>query len=177
MIALTDEDDPRFVTLANRLLDATITVSRPAEVYLIRIDRWFDAKWRNFSGKVLGALGVWSRAITIPPFHPNRVLGETHFSAAPYSDGFAPTPAAPLHIAQASTQNLTRFISRVSPSAVFFWYSSSTLSLDRGSFMLYRTDQDDVFSWYASFHRTSEWRLDRHRGISPDEVQHLLQCA
>ena len=29
--------------------------------------------------------------------------------------------------------------------------------------MLYRTDQDDVFSWYASFYRTSEWKLDRHR--------------
>lgn len=177
MIALTDEDDPRFVALANRLLDAAITGSRPTEVYLIRIDRWFDAKWLNFSGKVLGALGVSHKPITIPPFHPNRVLSETHFSTTPDSDAFAPTPAAPLHIAQTSAQNLTRFISRVSPSAVFFWCSSSTLSLDRGSIMLYRTEQDEVFSWYASFHKTSEWKLDRHCGISPGEVQHLLRCA
>ncbi len=177
MITPTDNDDPQFIALANQLLEGTITSNRPAEVYLIRIDQWFDAKWLKFSGKVLGALGVWCKSTTIPPFHPNRVLSETHLSATPDSDAFAPTPAAPLHIAQASDQNLTRFICRVSQSAVFFWCSSSTLSLDRGSIMLYRTEQDEVFSWYASFHKTSEWKLDRHRGISPGEVQHLLQCA
>ena len=177
MITLTDSDDPRFVALARQLLDAAIASYRPAEVYLIRIDGWFDAKWLNFSGKSLGAVGIANRRTTIPPFHPNRVLGETHFSAASESGAFVPSAAAPLHIAQSSGDNLHRSISRVSPSAIFFWYSSSTLGLDRGSTMLYRTDQEEVFSWYASFHKTSAWRLDRHRGISPGEVQHVLQCA
>ena len=177
MITPTEEDDPSFISLANRLLDTAIAGHRPAEVYLIRIDRWFDAKWLNFSGKILGALGVWQKPITVPPFHPNRVWSETHFSSAPESCAFVPTAAPPLHIAQPSKQNLTRSISGVSRSAIFFWHSSSTIGLDRGSIMLYRTDQDEVFSWYASFHRTSGWRLDRHRGISPTEVQHLLECV
>jgi hypothetical protein len=177
MITPTGNDDSGFVLLANRLVDAAIAGLRPAEVHLIQIDRWFDAKWLKFSGKVLGALGLWKRQITIPPFHPNRVLSEIHLSAATDSDAFVPTPAAPLHIAQQSTDNHTRFISRVSPSAIFFWYSSSTVALDRASTMLYRTDQDEVFTWYASFRKTPAWKLDRHRGISPVEVQHLLQCA
>lgn len=175
MITLTDNDDPRFIDLAGRLLDAAITSDRPAEVYVVRIDQWFDAKWRAFSGKALGALGLHRSPVTVPPFHPHRVVAESHFSVASDSGAFEPTSAAPLHIAQPSAQNLTRFIARVSPSAVFFWYSASSRDLDRGSTMLYRTNQEKVFSWYASFYRSPAWRLDRHRGISPTEIQHHLQ--
>lgn len=177
MITLTDNDDPRFIALASQLLDAAIGSDRPAEVYLIRIDGWFDAKWLNFSGKVLGALGVHKKQITVPPFHPHRVLAESHFSAASESGAFVPTSAQPLHILQPSARNLTRFISRVSQSAVFFWYSSATIRHDRGCTMLYRTNQEDVFSWYASFHRAPTWHLDRQRGISPTELQRQLECA
>ena len=177
MITLTDNDDPRFMALASQLLDAAVTASRPSEIYLIRIDQWFDAKWLNFSGKVLGALGVHGRPITVPPFHPHRVVSESHFSAALDSGIFVPTPVLPLHIAQRSDQNLKRSITGVSPSAIFFWFSASTLDLDRGSTMLYRTNQGEVSSWYASFHRSPTWRLDRHRGISPTEVQRQLHCA
>jgi len=177
MITLTDNDDPRFIALASQLLDAAIRSDRPAEIFLIRIDGWFDAKWLNFSGKVLGAVSVHKKQVTIPPFHPHRVLSESHFSADSESGAFVPTSAQPLHIAQPSAQNLTRSISRVSQSAVFFWFSSCTLSLDRGCTMLYRTNQDDVSSWYASFYRSPTWRLDRHRGISPTELQRQLQCA
>ena len=175
MITLTDNDDPRFIDLARRLLDAAITSDQPAEVYVIRIDQWFDAKWLKFSGKVLGALGVHCKQVTVPPFHPHRVVSESHFSVASDSGAFESTSAPLLHIAQPSAQNLTRSIVRVSPSAIFFWYSASTLDLDRGSTMLYRTNHDKVFSWYASFHRSPTWRLDRHRGISPTEVQRQLQ--
>ena len=177
MIPLTDNDDSRFIDLARRLLDAAITSDQPAEVYVVRIDQWFDAKWLKFSGKVLGALGVHHNPVTVPPFHPHRVVTESHFSFASDSGAFVPTFAPPLHIAQPSAQNLTRSIARVSPSAIFFWYSGSTLDLDRGSTMLYRTSQAEIFSWYASFHRFPTWRLDRHRGISPSEVQRQLQCA
>lgn len=176
MITLTDKDDPGFIALASTLLDSIILNDRPAEVYVIRIDGWFDAKWLNFSGKVLGALGVSRRKITIPPFHPHRVLGESHFSSAPGSGRFVSTPAPPLHIEQASAQNLTRSISKVSQSAVFFWYSSHSLGFDRGSTMLYSTAEDEAFSWYASFHKFPNWHLERHRGISPIELQQILKC-
>ena len=177
MITLTDSDDPRFIALASQLLDSAVTANLPEEIYVVRIDQWFDAKWLNFSGKVLGAVGVSNSRTTVPPFHPHRVVAESHFSVASDSAAFVATAAQPLHISQSSDQNLTRSIARVSSSAIFFWYSGSTLDLDRGSTMLYRTNQDEVFSWYASFHRSPTWRLDRHRGISPTEVQRQLQWA
>lgn len=176
MITLSDNDDPRFIAIAGRLLDAAITESRPAEIYLIRIDQWFDAKWLNFSGKTLGALSVWRGPTTIPPFHPHRVTHECHFTTSAESGSIVTAPASPLHISQPSSRNLTRSIAKVSPSAVFLWFSSSTRDLDRGSMMLYRSYGDDVFSWYASFHRSPTWRLDRHQGISPTELQRQLQC-
>jgi hypothetical protein len=177
MITLTDNDDPRFIDLARRLLNTAITSGQAAELYVIRVDQWFDAKWLKFSGKVLGALGVHGRPVTVPPFHPHRVVAESHFTFASGSNAFVPTSAPPLHIAQPSAQNLMRTIVKVSPSAIFFWYSASTLGLDRGSTMLYRTNQNEVFSWYASFRRSTTWRLDRYRGISPTEVQRQLECA
>ena len=177
MIDPADNDDPRFIAIASGLLEAAIANYRPAEVYLIRIEGWFDAKWLNFSGKILGALGVHRNPTTVPPFHPHRVLCESHFSIAPDTGAYVRTQASPLHITQSSSQNLPRLISRVSPSAVFFWYSSSTRDLDRGSTMLYHTNQDEGCSWYASFHRSPAWRIDRQRGISATELQHLLLSA
>ncbi len=115
MLPLTENDDARFIALARQLLDAAIRGERPEEVYIIRIGQWFDVKWRNFSGKVLGALPVHKRPVTIPPFPPHRVLTESHFSAASGSEAFVPSAARPLHIAQPSAENLTRAISRVSP--------------------------------------------------------------
>ena len=150
---------------------------RPAEVYLVRIDQWFDTKWLNFSGKLLGAVGVWNKRTSVPPFHPGRVREEHHFSATRNPDAFETTPAAPLHRAQTSSESIVRSISRISSDAVFFWHSSGTADLDRGSIMLYRTSPNEVLSWYVSFHRTASWWLDRHRGISPGEIRHLLQNA
>jgi hypothetical protein len=119
MIRPSDSDDPHFIALANRLLNASLSANRPAEVYLIRLDSWFDAKWLNFSGKALGALGVHRDPITVPPFHPRRVVSQIHFALSPTTDAFEPAAVSPLHIDQPSGENLTRQISRVSPSAVF----------------------------------------------------------
>jgi len=177
MIAPTDNDDPRFIALASRLLNTALISQHPAEVYLIRIDQWFDAKWLDFSGKAIGAVSVWHEPTTVPPFVPNRVQAETHFTAAADSKTFVPSAAAPLHRQQPSSKNLTRSISRISPDGIFFWYSDSTLQLDRGSLMLYRTSGDQVFSWYASFHRNPTWQLARHRRISPAEIHPHLACA
>ncbi|HEV7867310.1 MAG TPA: hypothetical protein VGO90_06485 [Chthoniobacteraceae bacterium] len=173
MIELTGDDDPQFLGLATKLLTAAIASSRPAEVYLIRIDQWFDAKWLQFSGKALGAVGVHSSVLTIPPFHPHRVMSEVRLCSSE-EENWRPTPAAPLHIHQSSASNRDRTIARVSRSAIFFWYSSSTLRLDAGSTMLYHSIGEESSSWYAAFRRDPRWRLERHRGISPNVLNKLL---
>ena len=73
MITPTDIDDPRFIALAKGFLTAALTSSPPTEIYLVRVNEWFDAKWLNFSGKLFGAVAVWKETpTTIPPlFQPD----------------------------------------------------------------------------------------------------------
>jgi len=173
MIPLADTDDDDFLAISERLLVSEIGAYTPLEVYLVKIDGWFDTKWLGFSGKVLGALGVWNTPSTIPPFHPNRVVSEMHFKHTK-SEAYERSATQALHILQPSASNIQRTVRGISESAVFLWYSSGTASQDRGSTMLYGTKDGCVYGWYASFHRRSKWVLDRHRGISPLEINHLL---
>lgn len=78
--ALTRSQDPKFLEIASRSLKASVALYHPDEIYVVAIDNWFDAKWRGFSGKALGAIGVWKRPLTVPPFTQNRVRFEAHFA-------------------------------------------------------------------------------------------------
>ena len=48
----------RFLALVSGIASAMIQEIRPADVFVTRIDHWFDHKWFGFSGKMLGALGT-----------------------------------------------------------------------------------------------------------------------
>ena len=177
MITVRESDDPRFIALVSQMLTGVLATCRPAELYLVCIDTWFDAKWLGFSGKTLGAIGVWNRPVTLPPFHPHRVVAELHLSSLGRTRGFIESHADKLHIHQASAQNLRRSIADVSQSAVFLWYSSSTRDQDRGSVMTYHTHHGDCVCWYAGLRRAGHWILDRPCGISPSGFEHLLAAS
>jgi|ERR1043166_5024591 hypothetical protein len=177
MITRTANDDAEFVEIASRVLAASVGLFHPAEVYVVHIDNWFDVKWRGFSGKILGALGVWKRELTLPPFRPNRVLSQTHFTRDTSSGDYIATDAAPLHRNHVSFQNLNRDIRHLSNSAMFFWYSGASAQTGRGSFMLYRIEDGQVSSWYASYHRAPDWKLLHTQEISRAELLHLAQTS
>src|SRR6478672_1475624 len=100
------DDDQAYVALVSRIVRNAIRARKPDEVFVVQIDSWFDRKWLEFSGKALGALGVWEGRLTVPPFHPHRVLAETHAVVA-NSDPLELTlePALRLHRRQASGEN------------------------------------------------------------------------
>ncbi len=92
--------------------------------------------WLEFSGKRLGAFGVWRSDVTLPPFHPNRITFERHFARE--CDRYVETAAASaLHIQQSSADNFKRRVDTVSKSGTFVWYSGDTKSTGRGSLMVY----------------------------------------
>ncbi len=72
-------------------------------------------KWLNFSGKVLGALGVWNRSFTIPPFHPNRIKAQTVYRLSQQKE-YEQIQAPPLHVTQSSSQNLNRKLTHATDS-------------------------------------------------------------
>ena len=175
-IAYLQNDDERFLALISGIVSTTIQDLRPADVFITRIDHWFDHKWLGFSGKLLGALGVHKRKrLTIPPFMPRRVVSHHAYTLDPRTATCHVANVPPLHRHQQSSDNLTRFIDRVSQSGVFIWFSGGTADADQGSVMVYSIKAELQSGWYASFHRTDDWRLHKVQGLSRPELKNLIE--
>jgi hypothetical protein len=165
--------DSDFVVIVEQALENALNRIRPLEVYVIQIDGWFDYKWQGFSGTVMHEIAVWRHNLSLPPFHPARVLNQTHFVRSEGSS-YEPSPAKPLHISQASSANLNRRVTDVSSSAVFLWYSRTDGDSDRGSLMVYTVNQSEFSGWYAGFKRNGAWRLTQIKGASRREIKEIF---
>ena len=143
-----------FVTLQQALRDHY----SPTDYIWTSIDNWFDHKWLRFSGKMLGALGVWKGQLTVPPFNPERVLledvicGNDKFKSSSWS----------LHKHQCSKENLQYYIRDVSKDGLFVWMGYG--DEEHISLLVYRILGEEEFGWYASLARKDTDRLRRHRG-------------
>jgi hypothetical protein len=178
-IVASELDAPEFLERVRRAIGGAVALHRPAELRIVRIDDWFDSKWLRFSGKTLGAVGVYAASLTVPPFHPHRVVEEARYVADPIAGYRAAAVATPLHLEQRSERNLVRRAADVAPGAVLAWYSARSAVSRRGSLMLYAPDADGIYSaWYAAFvDATPDWRLTRVKGISRSELGVMEQAA
>ena len=175
-IAHFQDDDERFLALVSGIASTTINDLRPTDVFITRIDHWFDHKWLGFSGKMLGSFGVHKgKRLTIPPFMPRRVASQHAYTSDASATAYHVASAPPLHRHQQSRDNLTRFIDRVSPSAVFVWFSGGTANTDHGSVMVYSSHIESQNGWYASFRRVDDWRLHKAQGLSTAELMNLIE--
>ena len=170
------ESDSGFESIVERALNNAIQRSNPGEVYVVQVDGWFDYKWQQFSGTVMHAIAVWRHRLTVPPFHPSRILSERYFRLSPDLGLYAAASEKPLHINQASAENLRRAIKDISSSGVFVWYSEVSKQSDRASLMVYDVDPNDASGWYAGFSRKNEWRLAQVKGISRRAAAEYLRA-
>jgi hypothetical protein len=180
-------DDAEFIDLVGRAVSGEVEAKAVREVFMVRIDNWFDLKWLNFSGIGRVAFG-WHTGMswapdaaldefrqlktTFPPFVPDRVIEERCFIRG--EDGYSLNRDAPLihsRVRSSSSRNLHRRISAFSGSALFAWFSSKTRLNGRGSLMVYRASGGMVTSWYASFSRGAEWRLLQVEGIGRERLR------
>jgi hypothetical protein len=182
MIPLEPESDDSggFFEVIVPLLNGAANVVRPAQVYLVKVDHWFDHKWLGFTCKRGGAVPVWQRDLTLPPFHPHRVAWQRHLSFR--SDNrchICDGEGEPLAVEQSSAGNALRFAScRPFRSSMLVWFSGGTASFDRGALMVYTNTPSDrsgrvhTGSWYVSLVNAGNggWRLHRTKGISPAEL-------
>jgi hypothetical protein len=44
------DDDPTFVELLRHLIGQLVGEEFPEQIFVMKIDNWFDHKWLNFSG-------------------------------------------------------------------------------------------------------------------------------
>jgi hypothetical protein len=179
VIRIKQDDCDAFVRWLAPIVNEIVATTRPESVHLIELDHWFDQKWVGFSGKALGALGVWASELTVPPFHPHRVLGEHHYEKSAGAESYTPLTGGPrLHREQVSSQNLQRRMTRVAPDTACFWYTGDATATGRGALMAYIPAQPECWVWYIGVVREGEcWRPVTLAGIASEEVTHIEAAA
>jgi hypothetical protein len=175
LIPPMQNDDERFLALVSRITSTLIHDIRPKDIFVTRIDHWFDHKWLAFSGKLLGAVSAHKRRLTIPPFMPRRVASHQAYTRDAGGAAYRVASVPPLHRRQQSRENLTRFIDRISQLAVFIWFSGGTGDAENGSVMVYSVQAKLLCAWYASFRRTDDWRVHKVCGLSRPELMSFIE--
>lgn len=172
-----DGDDADYIDRVRELITGALKASRVEEVYVIRIDNWFDRKWLRFSGiRAVEYKGVLAetvieecrqRQLTLPPFTPNRVEECVRYCWNGFSARFewGHRTLVP-HVWQPSTRNIQKPITDVGSSIGFVWITSNTQSNGRGSLMVYIAKDGETSAWYASLAREKQWTRPTVSGIS-----------
>ncbi len=163
-------DCPEFVNRVRLALNGVVQESRPGEIYVIQLDNWFGERWFHFAGKIAGAVGVHSKQLVIPPFHPNRVLAQ-HTYARGETDAWAAVESTPLHFEQASSDNIDRFARKLTKNGVLCWYSGNTKAQTRGAMMVYVVFSEEQFGWYVELQGPQKWKMSKCVGISSNEFE------
>ena len=170
-IESSKNDDKNFIELVQQILNVGINLGQPEEVFIVKVDHWFDFKWLTFSHKILGAVGVWNEILRIPPFIPDRIVEELYFEKV--GKDYEKRISNPLHIYQPSENNTRRKIKR--NSALFVWFSSETTVNTQGSLMVYFFAKDFQKAWYVSFIKKAKWQIYKTDKISKAEVKAMIE--
>ena len=172
------DDDPGFLELVSRLLTGAVLIHQPPEIQIYKIDNWFDHKWLGFSGKVIGAVGIWAKALTLPPFVSNRIVGRWHYQREEVGEGYRLMGTGPdLHHRGSSARNLQRRVRQIAPTTALSWYSGNTSATGRASLMAYIPVDDEHWSWFLAFVRDSQWKIVRRKSIHEYEIRSFEEAA
>lgn len=183
-ITFDDTDAPEFQEVVIAILNQIVQAFDPNEVSIVRIKNWFDHKWLNYSGKQILKYDskthpsipfvlepYWNNEITIPPFHPNRVLSESKFRKKGTSNSEFDHP---LHPFQESTANTDNLIVRRTNHGLCVWISSNSVVNRQGSLMVYQIKNAQIQSWYASIEEKGKWTVTKTKGIDKNQLQLML---
>ena len=193
MEILTNQyDDPEFIETVRRLISGCTNAGFPKKIFIIKIDNWFDHKWLKFSGKGRIGFGFFGHYLvdmdtaldefrqdqmTLPPFSPKRVIEEYYF-LRDEKGHYSPSPARHASIKETWLRVLGIFISElwialIQPS--LYGSAPSTKLNRRGSIMVYEVNGSSVHAWYAELAKEERWRVLQTKGITPEQVQSLIE--
>ena len=191
-VTRADGDATGFLDAVDRVIAGLVFRYRPQLVCSVRIRRWFDHRWLEFSGKgrVFFDAG-WPPShpnvaldefrqdqLTFPPFTPKRVAAEHHWERR---DNGSYTRASPRFLVhrrarQRSSTNLQRRIVDLASSGLFVWFSSTNSNDARASILVYIVNGGVTIPWFASMKcEAMMWTLGEVKGLGRPEVQELLQ--
>jgi hypothetical protein len=165
-------DSPAFIARVESFL-ALAVQTRPANLILIRIDNWFGERWVGFGGKFSGLAGIrFMHNLVLPPFVPSRVVQQVCYCFSASDQQYVREQcAAPIHIEQASSENLRRFVDVLLPTTALVWFSDKSAEIDRGSVMAYVPSPVGHVASYAEFVADRAWAPTRLIGLARDELK------
>lgn len=185
-IKTQEGDAVEFIQQVNSILESLADDLYVGEVVFVKIKNWFSQKWLNYSGKsivhapwasLLGpgrpeeaSTSVWLKSITIPPFHPNRVISSRFVRVKDTGNKRIEKTA---HGYRRSTETGRHLVKDYTKDGLLLWYSSNTLVNQKGSLMIYISQNDQVKTWYAQFENIGGWRITKTKGINMDELHFL----
>lgn len=171
-----ENDNPNFVLNCEKIIQNRINLWNPTDIFITRIDNWFDGKWMNFAGTKLHAISFWNfdDILTIPPFHPNRIESSDFYqkTAEQY---VKKENQKTLHIYQESNDNLKRYISEFTNDGLFVWYSGNSKMNDVGTLMCYLVRESEYHSFYISLSEKKDWNVSQTKGILIKEIRTILE--
>jgi hypothetical protein len=172
------DDAPDFIRQVEQVANGLLRRHAPKSLVLVKIDNWFGSNWLGFSGKAMGAIGVWSKPynhppdnITIPPFVPNRVVSQRRFAGPAYEEIDS---GRPIHKQIRSSVALYRKASTTAPKAALIWYSGNSKTAGRGAVMAYVSVGSSYWPWYAALETGEPWRVTETWDIKRDDLLGLI---
>jgi hypothetical protein len=183
-ISTQQGDSPDFIEEARALAVGVALNYEPARLYVVRIDNWFGPRWLHFAGKAVGAFGVHSAELHMPPFVPDRVLAERKFLGPKFEETALNSP---LHLKIPGSRALSRRLADLDKDAAFVWFSGQSEGQGRGAVMVYLPDVSSsdltenqsssrTEAFYVGFCRKDVgWDASMLVGLSRREVAHLKE--
>lgn len=167
-------DNPNFILNCEKIIQNRINLWNPTDIYVTRIDNWFDGKWMEFSGTLMSGLSIWKGETTIPPFHPNRVESSEFYKKTAEHYAKKENPKS-LHIYQESKDNLKRYVSEFTNDGLFVWYSGNSKVNEVGTLMCYLVRESGCQPFFITLSGKKEWNVSQTKGILRKEIQAIIE--
>lgn len=170
-LEVAEGDDIAFLERVERIVNGAVAAMGMCEVFVVRVDNWFDHKWLRF--------WCWQGPeLMVPPFVPSRIRDESRFIWNANIDEWERSrPNKPLHVDRPGRPTLAQPLDRFSKSAAFAWLSGNSVKNGRGSLMLYASGADE-YSWYASFVKKDDaWSVHDGFRITRQELDWFEERA
>ncbi len=181
-------DNKKYLTALSSLIAVIVKEKTPKDLYVTRINKWFDHKWLKYSGKgrvkfdgspfIDTALDpMWKEKLTFPPFNPKQIGDQFHWGRT--KDGtYAGSEKGPRWVykrqLRQSAVNLQNRVADFTDSGLFVWFTSNTEVNMHGSVMVYLVENEKATAWYASFKKDTDWTVDKTKGIKKEYVEKMF---
>lgn len=167
-------DDSNFINNLECIISNSLNEWKCEDLYLIRIDNWFDKKWLFFQGTVMHEIALWTwDELIVPPFHPNRVESIDYYEKQ--NDSYVKKECKGfVHPYQSSIDNLKRKVKDISQDGLFVWYSSNSKTNQKGVIMSYLISANSNLGYHITLDEKQNWNVAETKGINKKQVQSLI---